>query len=316
MKGGNETQKNQGFTIVETLIVLAVTGFMFVVAGVYISGRQNKAMFQDSIQDVRSRILGAMSDVTNSVYDIPSNVTCTVNHSPTTGGLALQSAGGGAVTQGENQNCVYLGKVLSFGVNNDNKSFVTDVAFGRRIVESSGGRAPENANEAFTTIANGIHYQTMSNIANLSQGYQLRNGLEIQSMCAYLDSDSVCSRIAGVAILISPHDQISYDQGGQLNSGSLSPKVVALRIPGSVAAPSQVYSVGVSKRILYEIVDRSLGPSRTNPTGSFSAPQARSGGIRLCFVSGSTNQSGLIVIGANNQGLTADLTIKENKTCA
>lgn len=309
MKGGTKPQKNQGFTMVETLIVLAVTGLTFVIASVYIAGRQNKAMFQDSIQDVRSQILGVMSDVSNSVYAMPSNVSCTVSESGANRGLTIQ-ANPGAVAQGTNQNCVYMGKVMSFGVNGDNEAMVTDIAFGRRATAS--GQAPTSAAQAFITIANG-HPASTPNVAHLSQGYKLRNGLEVQGMCAYLDSDTTCSRIAGIAVLISPWDQISYSDQ-QLNSGSLTPKVVALRIPTPAPITGSVYSVGVHKGTLYEIVDRSLGPARIG--AAYAAPQARSGGIRLCFASGTTNQSGLIVVGANGQGLTADLSIKENKTCA
>jgi hypothetical protein len=40
-------------------------------------------------------------------------------------------------------------------------------------------------------------------------------------------------------------------------------------------------------------------------------------GVRLCFASGGTNQSGLITIGSNNRQLSVTLSIKENnKTCA
>lgn len=309
MKGGTKAQKNQGFTIVETLIVLAVTGLMFVIAIVYIGGRQNKAMFQESIQDVRSQILGVMSDVSNSVYAMPSNVLCTVSESGANRGLTIQNTPS-AVAQGTNQNCVYMGKVLSFGVNGDNEAMVTDIAFGRRATAS--GQAPTSAAEAFITIANG-HPASTPNVAHLSQGHKLRNGLAVHSMCAYLDNDSTCSRIAGLAVLISPWEQISYSSG-QLNSGSLSPKVVALRIPTPAPITGVVYDPGVHKGTLYEIVDRSLGPARIG--SAYAAPQTRSGGIRLCFASGTTDQSGLIVIGENDQGLTADLTIKGNKTCA
>jgi hypothetical protein len=40
------------------------------------------------------------------------------------------------------------------------------------------------------------------------------------------------------------------------------------------------------------------------------------GGVRICFVSGGTDESGLITIGSNNRQLSVTLSIKGNKTCS
>jgi hypothetical protein len=40
------------------------------------------------------------------------------------------------------------------------------------------------------------------------------------------------------------------------------------------------------------------------------------GGVFICFVSGGTNQSGLIKIGSNARLLSVTLDIKSNKTCS
>ena len=40
-----------------------------------------------------------------------------------------------------------------------------------------------------------------------------------------------------------------------------------------------------------------------------------SSGVKLCFVSGGSNQSGLITIGGSGRQLSVTLKISENKTC-
>lgn len=102
-------RKQRGFTIIEVLIVLAVTAAMFLLAVLSINGKQDTAEFQQSINDVRSSLQQEIDNVSAGDYSDTGNFTC----DGTGGSLVIAK---GVNKQGSNTGCVYLGKVLQFAV--------------------------------------------------------------------------------------------------------------------------------------------------------------------------------------------------------
>lgn len=102
MRGG----KPLGYTIVEVLIVLAVSGLMFVIAANFISGKQGKTSFQQGSNELVSRLQTVITDVNDGRYtDIP--FTCTK------AGASISITGAASAT---NPDCVLLGKLAHFFV--------------------------------------------------------------------------------------------------------------------------------------------------------------------------------------------------------
>lgn len=109
MLGGKNKQNRQplGYTIVEVMIVLAVSGFMFIIAANFINGKQAKAAFSQGSSDTGSKLQNIVENVTDGHYsDIP--LTCGIS----AGALNVSTAGAGS--QGENSDCVFLGKLVRF----------------------------------------------------------------------------------------------------------------------------------------------------------------------------------------------------------
>ncbi|HEX8762821.1 MAG TPA: type II secretion system protein [Candidatus Saccharimonadales bacterium] len=107
MKGG---QRARGFTITETLIVLAVTGGLFLVVAASLSGRQAKTQFEQGINEVRSQIQQTINEVGAGFYPNTNNFSCTA------GGSGPVFAAAGSTDQGENVGCTFLGKAIQFKV--------------------------------------------------------------------------------------------------------------------------------------------------------------------------------------------------------
>lgn len=106
MKGG-KTPK--GYTIIELMIVLAVSGLMFLIASSFISDKHVKTAFNDGINDFASRIQSVIEEVNDGQYtDI--KVNCTYAGSSV-------SISSGNTQQGQNTQCVFLGKVIHFQEN-------------------------------------------------------------------------------------------------------------------------------------------------------------------------------------------------------
>jgi len=105
MKGGKGAR---GYTIVEVMMFLAITGVLFVVAMVAISGQQAKADFQQGVRDFQSRMDDFINDVPTGYFP-QTDATC----SSSAGGVpSITPANSG--NQGTNSDCIFLGKVLHF----------------------------------------------------------------------------------------------------------------------------------------------------------------------------------------------------------
>jgi prepilin-type N-terminal cleavage/methylation domain-containing protein len=101
------SSRSEGFTIIETLIVLAVSGGLLLIAVLYIGGKQAKTQFTTGARDLQSRYQQVIDDVANGYYPNNGSIQC---HN--VGGVPQVSNGGAAL--GTNQDCILLGKVIQF----------------------------------------------------------------------------------------------------------------------------------------------------------------------------------------------------------
>jgi hypothetical protein len=96
------------------MIVLAVTGALFVAIAATLSGRQNEAEFIHAINDAKAQIQQVINQASASYYPDGNEINCTVT------GTKLIVTSPSNVSQGTNQPCVFLGSVIQFGIGQTN----------------------------------------------------------------------------------------------------------------------------------------------------------------------------------------------------
>jgi type II secretory pathway pseudopilin PulG len=169
MSGG--TKWGAGYTIVEIMIVVAVTGVLFLVAYATISGKQNQAQFTQSVREFQSNMIDIMNDVSSGYYPTSSaaggGVQCSLSGGPGSRVHFTNNTGG---TQGANLDCTFIGKVLQFNRTQDKFNVITVV--GTRV-DSTGA---ENTDIASAHPVAGIDDTTS---VNLSETQQLKGGLRV-----------------------------------------------------------------------------------------------------------------------------------------
>ena len=112
MNGGkNKKPQSGGYTIIEVMLFLAISGFMFVMAAIFINGKQANTEFKQGINDANTQIRTVMNDVLNGFYPSASDFECTTSG---TGVPTIDKIGTKA--QGANLGCSFIGKVMEFGV--------------------------------------------------------------------------------------------------------------------------------------------------------------------------------------------------------
>jgi prepilin-type N-terminal cleavage/methylation domain-containing protein len=131
MLGGRNKQSKQlpGYTIIEVLIVLAVSGMMFVIAINFINDKQGKAAFTQGTNELVSQIQNTIEQVTNGQFsDVPLN--CSFSGGTT-------SVTSGTRPPGTNSTCIFVGKMLRFQA--DATTYDTLSLAGGRVTTNGAG---------------------------------------------------------------------------------------------------------------------------------------------------------------------------------
>ncbi|HTH72242.1 MAG TPA: prepilin-type N-terminal cleavage/methylation domain-containing protein [Candidatus Pristimantibacillus sp.] len=275
-----------GFTIIEVLIVLAVTGALFLSAALMISGKQAQTAFDQSIREIQSQVQQSLNEVGAGFYPNNNNFKCAVagvGQPPT-----LSAA---AVNQGTNSGCIFLGKAIQFGVgSNDPDRFST---YTIAALQNFGSCATEPACLAAAkpvVVAPSNPSHNTAGYPDNSNDEELHNGLK--AVRAWYNNGAGDVEIGAIAFVSS---LAQYGATGGLVSGASSVNIVA--IDGT--------ALGASKQDLAELLNsdggNKLAAGTINP----------SGGVYVCFESGGTQDYGIIQIGGNGRDLAVNLVTKD-----
>ena len=159
MKTGGYGDSAQGFTIVETLIVLAVTSVLFFSAALLINGKQNRTDFQIGSRAIQQQFQQVINETQSGFY--PGNGDFTCQAKP--GGLTFSNASN---TQGANGDCIFAGKTVTL-----NPAASTNRKYN---VYSLAGRRVDSAGKDVKTPVDA----SLKSIPNAAQTAQIPNGLE------------------------------------------------------------------------------------------------------------------------------------------
>ncbi|HXR50105.1 MAG TPA: type II secretion system protein [Verrucomicrobiae bacterium] len=275
--------RTAGFTIIETMIVLVVTGSLFVIIAATLTGRQNEAEFVHAIQSVQSQLQQAIDQVSAGFFPTV-NLTC--------------SAGASSLTfapnpnqQGANDQCVFLGSVIQFKVQNTSPERY-------RIYTIAGERGPgigpTSPFQNVTPTVMGI--AATGDYASYSTAKPLQYGLTTK----WMRGDGINgAQIGAFGVLMEPG---GFATSGGYNSGAQPVDLVPL--PGTGLSQPINLAVGAIESRLRDA------------TLTADAPINPDNGVLICFASAGTNQSGLITIGSLGRQLVVKLDIKSNTSCS
>ncbi len=268
MKGGYQHLRafltrplgRDGFSIVEVMIVLAVSGGLFVAITMMLSGRQAQAQFNQAITSVKHEIEQVINEV-QSGYSLASDspYSCTVNGS----GVPQIASGGSG--QGTSTACIFLGKALQFSTNAEfDESYATYVIVGNRTAANFAASNPRTSTLLMETKPLRFGLRTEF----------VRNGV---------------GQVGGVAFTTP------FSQSGTVSQGSNSVELRPVGTSTNLTSNQFVSAVGL-------------------PAFASAAPNP-AGGIQICLRSGTTNQSGLITVGAGNSPASVQLDIRATGDC-
>lgn len=222
-----------GYTILETMIVLAVSALMFLAAVAAFGGRQQEIQFNQAVRDLDSKIQDIINDVAVGFFDNPQSIGCTAT------GTSKPSLNVGAGTgQGTNGDCVFIGKAVQFDVTNPDSQLDIYTILGRRVVDSSPGVANKdvsNLDEAQPILVGGTGYSNAVNVYPLSWGLKITDvyiidpaggavgntgGVGFFTSFSSTIGDSAVSNSQNVRIGPIPNTELSDDETAFINDAN------------------------------------------------------------------------------------------------
>jgi type II secretory pathway pseudopilin PulG len=279
-RGLKLTGVSAGFTIIETMIVLAVTGFLFIsILGTW-SSRQHASEFLNSSQEVRSQIQQALTETQAGSFPNSGSFECK-SRSPH---LRLDRATQNA--QGTNSQCVFLGKVIQFGLKNtDPEQFATFVIAGERQPTD-----PSQFKLAHPTVV--TKSSTNANMNNLYKTDNLLFGMSAVKMVA--DPSSIhpggSNTPVGAMGFLSEMGTLGAN-GGYVNGGQ---KIDLYAFPGTRLHLDRQDATNTEAA---DALDNAL----VSPNVIVNKP------VAICFKSGTTDQYALVTIGADARQLSVEM---------
>jgi prepilin-type N-terminal cleavage/methylation domain-containing protein len=248
---GGKNSKNKhprGYTIIEVMIVLAVSGVMFVLAASFINGKQERTAFTEGVNDTASRLQDVIEQVGDGEYsDIKLN--CQFNGSQTTFPTTLPSQ-----NQGANSPCVFLGKLWYFPT----LPAPTSETSAYQVLSIAGGRAVDTAGSPPTEItdltnAHPAVITTLNSAQTINQQLTVRriyvNGA-VKSIKAFgfLQSQGSLDSVTGALQSGAQTVSLYY-----VNSSTFAPTVTTPAVPSLTAAKS--VSLCLTDDTRYALID-------------------------------------------------------------
>lgn len=276
MRGGISPQ---GYTIVEVMIFVAISGLMFVMAAAFVSGKQATAQFRQGINDINTQIQQTINDVSNGFYPSNSDFSCSA---ATNGGISPSAI---PAQQGTNGGCIFLGKVVQF-INPSSYNIFT--LAGRQFAPGS-----NNAATVSTSFADAqpVVIATPDWPNDLTQYGTLTWGLSVTSMFSNGDPIDAVGFFGSFS---------NYGDNGSLQSGAQTVNVLTFPTSGATTPPNATASTMISD------LDDSTNWAAATPIAN---PN-----ILICFNGGTGHEYGSLSIGnsagsANGQRLTTSIQI-------
>jgi type II secretory pathway pseudopilin PulG len=277
MKKGGFRKANWGFTIAETMIVLAVTGAMFVAAVMLIGGRTAKTQFTTASNNLKQELEQIINETASGYFPNQGNFSCT----PGVGGAPILA--NGSQSQGTNGGCVFLGKVVQFGASDVADNYITYAVAGNRLQNGTNQEVTTLAQAYPVAIAPGV--SNNASLTGVTIQTPFENGLTIGKL-TYNGSTAT----AGFALLTT---LANYSAGGSSCNG--------------VCSSSQ----GLS---LYAIagtdVNAQTSKGFVDILDSGAATYVPVSQVTICVNSGTTKQSALYTIGDAGSSQSVTLTVQ------
>lgn len=276
MRVGN----SRGFTIVETVIFLAVSSGLFVSAMLMMSGQQAKTEFRQAYGETRSQLDDVANDVSTGYYSSPNNVLCA--RSGSTGLPTFYTQAG--QEKGTSSGCIFLGRAVQLGLGGAaNTKLAVYTVGGFRLTSSGQPTSTMSAAQA-----------TLSPRTDMIDTVTMPGGLTVANAFYQDVAGGPKTQISGFVFASS---LAGYSSGNTLKPGANSVDIYP--VPGVPNAVQSTFLTDANTTL------RTTAGTVKNPGG----------GVSVCLDSGGTDQHVILRFGLGGS-VSSVAEVKGGKSAA
>jgi type II secretory pathway pseudopilin PulG len=276
-----------GYTIVESMIFLAVTGAMVMAVMILIGGQQGKTQFQQTVREFEVVLQDIANDVSTGYANIviPPGRYCSYDLAGTTASIS---------TTVPVNRCIFVGRTVQFGISGDAERYGVYAVVGKQRTASG---------QEVTSLTTAQAAAQIPNTGYTGEVKQFGSGIRVLSARYHPTATPSGSDPTIDAIGFFTTFQ-SYSSGS-ISSGSINVNIS----PITGANPSTRDQSALRTAMITQI-NSATAPtwdSKTNPLG----------GMSICLQSGTSKQRALIRMGGNGASPASITTIiGGDTTCA
>lgn len=285
-----------GYTIVEVIIVLAVSSALLTSALLAFNGQAGRTEFATTVRDFDSRLQDIINDVSTGYYPNNGKIVCTSMPGPG-GGITITTSGP-AVELGTNGDCIFLGKVILFTPNGKSSKFQVFTVAGRRLKDLS-IPATQLSEVKPQLIERGRTQQT--SYPEVSETVDLGGSIKFTTV-NYSETTTPPSNLSFAIGFFSTLG--SYGANG-LASGSNTLELRGFGVGGPMSTLIGINPVSI------DFVDN----FHANAPSLVSNP-ITSGSVEICLASQSSKQVGKVTIYGASKQLKVDSVIQTGNACS
>jgi prepilin-type N-terminal cleavage/methylation domain-containing protein len=283
-----KTIQEKGYTILELMIVIAVSASMFGIVATTFGGRQQQVQFTQAVRDFDSRLKDIKNDVSVGYYPANNNFSCRVTD-PNNPEPSIVSGTNNADELGSNNDCISIGKVIQFSAPSSNYSADNNQIM--KIFNVVGVRTDETGSNP-TNIPLAVPRGAPGPDEAL-----LEWGLKVKSV-SYVDSATNTRReTSGIAIF----SQLNRGFQLQANASNESVQISAI--------PSVGYNLNEAE--MTGKIDN-IGTNVTNGSMNFNTASE----IIICVTDVEDQRKATITFGGSISGTVIDFDTYDETVCA
>jgi type II secretory pathway pseudopilin PulG len=266
----------RGYTIIEVMIFLAVTGAMFAIVMRTFSGQQARAEFNTAVREVESKFQDVINNVGSGLYSNNGNIQCILDGP---NNIKLIDT---TTTQGTNTPCIYIGQMIHFAPAGNRSMFNIYSVAGKRVDAATGREISDIAESQPMVIARGPSppFNGCATCPDTTDTYTIPPGLTIARV-TYNDTGTwVDTGSMGFFTTFS-----TYNTTGSLQSGSQTSDLVVIKSP-----PAPGLDTNKENMVMHMDLRLDTAPEHIKKP---------SNGVKVCFEGDSTDQVAVFTISGN-----------------
>lgn len=289
-----------GYTIIEVMIFLAISGFLLFVTIVTMGNQQAHAEFRSSVNDVNSKIQGWADQVANGLSGSTSQpVSNPFNYDCGLDGDDYPKLGSGSNARGANPDCIFLGRAMQVNTTSPNNDEITTyIVLGRRVYDPGCAGCVPTTTDSLSAAKPAAAVSPI----NLTEHYRIPNGAKILNV-RHTDASGSYQE-AGLASRLFGFYNSFNKEGSQesIQNGNIS--VLAVQYPFTSNDSSE--SGDIQNCI-------KLRDTCSSPPGLNLWPMHE---MQICFGSTRNQDTAILTItSSNGQGASTKLSYDYNPWC-